>query len=238
MLDLLHSAEDAAPARAAPHHYAGAERRSAASRLMTRWFAQMLDEIDYGMLLLTDETQVVHANHAARRALDDEHPLQLLGHELRVRRARDLAPLHQALADAAQRGLRSLLTLGSEDRRVSVAVVPLPSFDDDRHAALLMFGKRQVCEELSVQSFARAHGLTLTESQVLTLLCAGIPPSEVARQQCVALSTVRTQIGSIRAKTGAPSIRGLVRQVAVLPPLVNALRPVPREHADARALYA
>jgi hypothetical protein len=38
------------------------------------------------------------------------------------------------------------------------------------------------------------------------------------------VSTVRTQIGSIRAKTGANSIRELVRQVAVLPPLVGALR--------------
>jgi len=33
-----------------------------------------------------------------------------------------------------------------------------------------------------------------------------------------------TQIGSIRAKTGAGSIRELVRQVARLPPLVGALR--------------
>jgi hypothetical protein len=40
----------------------------------------------------------------------------------------------------------------------------------------------------------------------------------------VALSTVRTQIGSIRTKTGAGSIRDLVRQVALLPPLVGALR--------------
>jgi hypothetical protein len=34
---------------------------------------------------------------------------------------------------------------------------------------------------------------------------------------------VRSQIGSIRTKTGANGIRELVRQVAVLPPLVNAL---------------
>jgi DNA-binding CsgD family transcriptional regulator len=40
----------------------------------------------------------------------------------------------------------------------------------------------------------------------------------------VAVSTVRTQIGSIRAKAGAGSISELVRQVAVLPPLVGALR--------------
>jgi DNA-binding CsgD family transcriptional regulator len=227
MLDLL-TAPEADDFAVAPLPYAGPERRSAASRLITRWFAQMLDEIDYGMLLLADETQVVHVNHAARRALDDDHPLQLLGRELRVRQARDVAPLHQALANAALRGLRSLLVLGDAARRVCVAVVPLPAFDGDRHAALLVFGKRQVCEALSVQSFARAHGLTLTETQVLELLCAGELPAEIARQQCVALSTVRTQIGSVRAKTGAPSIRGLVRQVAVLPPMLGVLRPLPQ----------
>ena len=47
----------------------------------------------------------------------------------------------------------------------------------------------------------------------------------------VAVSTVRTQIGSIRIKTGASSIRELVRQVAVLPPLVGALRDSRRQAA-------
>jgi DNA-binding CsgD family transcriptional regulator len=53
-----------------------------------------------------------------------------------------------------------------------------------------------------------------------------VRPTEIAQRQSVAVSTVRTQIGSIRAKTGAGSIRELVRQVAVLPPLVGALRHV------------
>jgi DNA-binding CsgD family transcriptional regulator len=38
------------------------------------------------------------------------------------------------------------------------------------------------------------------------------------------MATVRSQIGSIRAKTGAESIRELVRRVAVLPPMRSALR--------------
>jgi DNA-binding CsgD family transcriptional regulator len=51
-----------------------------------------------------------------------------------------------------------------------------------------------------------------------------VRPTLIAQTQGVAVSTVRTQIGSIRAKTGAASISALVRQVAVLPPLVGALR--------------
>jgi DNA-binding CsgD family transcriptional regulator len=85
-------------------------------------------------------------------------------------------------------------------------------------------GKRQMCEQLSVQGYARSVALTPAETRVLELVCAGVRPAEIAGQLRVAVSTVRTQIGSIRVKTGATSIRELVRQVAVLPPLVGALR--------------
>ena len=81
-----------------------------------------------------------------------------------------------------------------------------------------------MCEALSVQGFARSHGLTAAETRVLVALCEGTPPGAVAAQVGVAISTVRTQIGNIRQKTGAESIRDLVRQVAVLPPLMGVLR--------------
>ena len=196
----------------------------------SQWLTRMLDEIDYGMLLVNAEAQVLYVNHAARHEMDEEHPLQLLGHALRAHRPQDVAPLYDALA-AAQRGLRRLLTLGAGEHRVSVSVVPLPRADGEPASdaavgktTLLVLGKRQMCAQLSVQGFARCMTLTPTETRVLELLCNGVRPTEIATRQGVAVSTVRTQIGSIRAKTGAGSIRELVRQVALLPPLVGALR--------------
>ena len=41
----------------------GPERRAEATST-ARWLAQMLDEGDYGMLLLVDAARVLHANHA------------------------------------------------------------------------------------------------------------------------------------------------------------------------------
>ncbi len=192
------------------------------------WMLGMLDEIDYGMLLVSADAQVSYMNHAARLELDGEHPLQLLGSTLRAHRAQDVAPLYDALA-AAQRGLRRLVTLGEGTQRVCVSVVPMPGptatgQTDPARATLLVLGKRQVCEQLSVQGYARSVGLTPAETRVLEQLCAGARPGEVAQRAGVAVSTIRTQIGSIRTKTGAGSIRELVRQVAVLPPLVGALR--------------
>lgn len=205
------------------------ERRSGGQ--FSQWLTRMLDEIDYGMLLVSADAQVLYVNHAARHELDGEHPLQLLGHALRAHRPQDVAPLYDALA-AAQRGLRRLLTLGEGEHRVSVSVVPLPcaSAEPANGAAaegqttLLVLGKRQMCAQLSVQGFARSMSLTPTETRVLELLCNGVRPTEIATRQGVAVSTVRTQIGSIRGKTSAASIRELVRQVALLPPLVGALR--------------
>ena len=208
---------------AANSSYPGPERRSAASQ-GSRWLALMLDEIDYGMLLLADGGQVMHVNHAARAELDDEHPLQLQGRELRARLAQELMPLQDAL-NAARRGLRRLVTLGESDQPFTMAVVPLGAMAGGaQQATLLLLGKKKVCESLSVQWFARSHALTPTETRVLEGLCHGLDPREVAESHGVGLATVRTQIGSIRAKTSTESIRDLVRRVAVLPPMVSSLR--------------
>jgi len=206
------------------NHYSGPERRMAAATVQQRRMAQMVDEVDYGMVLLSDEVHVSHLNRAARRDLDDSHPLQLVGGELRARLPQDAQLLRDALMGASQRGLRRLLRLGDEAQTLTVAVVPLPTLPGDQHhGVVLVLGKRRMCEELTVDWFARAHSLTMAETAVVKGLCADLTPQQIAQRQGVGLATVRTQIGSIRAKTGAASIRALVRQVAMLPPLVSAL---------------
>jgi DNA-binding CsgD family transcriptional regulator len=228
---LHHPASSPSPC-AHPAPYGGPERRTAASS-GPHWMAATLDELDYGVLLLHGDAQVLHVNHAARSELDEDHPLQLLDGRLRVRRSLDGAALTDALDNAAARGLRKLLTLGKDAHRVSVSVVPLASHAETGSAGdpvvLVILGKRQVCEVLSVQGFARSHGLSAAEARVLTLLCHGTPPTAIAAQVGVRISTVRSQIGNIRIKTGAASIRALVRQVAVLPPLMGVLRGVPSQ---------
>jgi DNA-binding CsgD family transcriptional regulator len=197
--------------------YRGPERRSGAAPV-ARWMMMMLDEIDYGMLLLTDDGEVVHVNHAARAELDAGHPLQLLGRQLRARHSQDVARLHDALAAASQRGLRRLLSVGEPEHGANIAVIPLAP-----RATLVVLGKRQLSESLSVQCYARNHALTPAETRVLESLCEGLQPREIAALHDVGLATVRTQIGSIRSKTGAENIRALVRKVAVLPPILNVM---------------
>lgn len=186
---------------------------------MGRLLARALDELDYGILLLDAAGTVLHLNHRARRLLGGDHALQLLGQQLRARDPRDVAPLYEALHAAAERGLRKLLPLGERESRMLASLVPV-----EPGVAAMMLARDHVGEDLVIQCFARSHGLTGAEAEVLAGLSRGERPEEIRLHRGVKLSTVRTQIGSIRAKTGAESITVLVRMVAALPPMVGALR--------------
>ena len=203
--------------------YQGPERRTSPAPI-TRWLARMLDEMDHGMLLLTPSGALRHANQPARQELGLGASLVWAGGAVHAARREQQGILMQALVDAG-RGRRCLLGLGEPGQSLSVAVVPLGDDGPDGEAlVLLVLGKRQSCEALTVDFFARTQGLTAAEARVLQALCDGLRPKEVARRCEVAVSTIRTQISSIRTKTQTASIRDLVSRVTVLPPITLAMK--------------
>ncbi|OWQ91585.1 hypothetical protein CDN99_10635 [Roseateles aquatilis] len=200
--------------------YRGPERRRGSP---DRWWRQALEEIDLGVCLVTGVGQLLYANSTARAQLDEMSPLQLLDGALVAPQRVDQQRLEQALTDV-QRGLRHLICLGRGPMRLSLSVLPLPEGQGRPGQALLVLGKRNLCGELPMLAFAREHQLTAAERQVLQALCAGLQPQEIAQRNGVAISTVRTQIASVRAKTATESIRDLVAMVAQLPPMQGVLR--------------
>ena len=186
--------------------------------------AAALDELDYGMILLSEGLRVAHINEPALAAVGGMHPLQFAGGELRCRLQSDVTALHDAVSAAALRDLRRLVTLGDAACRAFVSVVPLSTPGSGVRAVLVVLAKRAVCEPLSVEGFARGHGLTSAETRVLLALCDGVTPAEAASGLGVAISTVRSQICSIRAKTSSDNMRSLIEQLAFLPPLKTVLR--------------
>ncbi|MEP6739629.1 MAG: LuxR C-terminal-related transcriptional regulator [Caldimonas sp.] len=190
---------------------------------------RMLDEIDYGMLLVTASGTLRYANQLALRSLSDDAALRTSGGRVCAAREVDQAALRSALADAAA-GRRGLLNLDSPRAALSIAVLPLAGGslgadgEDDEPLVLLVLGRQPIYETLTLHFFARSQKLTAAESTVLHGLCAGQSPDEIAKRVGVAISTIRTQIGSIRAKTGATSIRALTSRVAALPPITPTLK--------------
>lgn len=200
--------------------YAGPERRRQPVR---HWPATLLDEIDYGVLLVDRHLRLTHANRAARARLDGNAALCLQSGVLSCRGPADRQALESAVLLAAERGLRRLLHLGRGQGGIGVAVLPIPGEGPNGASVMLLMSRCHVCEPLSTDWFARIHGLTATESRVLQELCAGQPPSDIAQSLGVALSTVRTHVSTIRSKTGTASVRELLQQVAQLPPMLHAL---------------
>ncbi|HEY2926882.1 helix-turn-helix transcriptional regulator [Piscinibacter sp.] len=186
---------------------------------------RVLDEIDYGLLLVNGSGMLRYGNQLGMSALHGAASLRLVQGCVQAGHATDQAAFRAALADA-QRGRRKLFSLGRDGGAVSVAAVPMLAGADepDDALALLVFGKRRRAETLTLDFYARSHGLTATEMTVLKDLGAGMKPKEVARAHGVAISTVRSHITSIRTKTQTGSIRELLGRVATLPPITPAMK--------------
>lgn len=204
---------------ATPSFAVGGEAFAHSTMLM-----RVLDEIDYGLLLVACDGTLRYANQLGLKEVLDNGVLQLGQGRVQARSTNEQAALLAALADT-RRGLRKLVPAMHEGTQVCVSVVPVGHGEDGGEPlALIVFGKRQSGESLSVDFYARTHGLTGAELNVLKAMWAGLKPKEIARRQGVAISTVRSHICSIRVKTQTGSIRELLGRVAVLPPITPAVK--------------
>lgn len=184
------------------------------------WPSAIFDEIDYGMLVLDARRKVILANRTAIAQLDETGELILKNDELIATHARDVRELGTAIREAADHHRRGFVMIGRPGRRRALAIIPLPQGRATGEAyVLILLARPRICEPLSVLGFSRAHELTAAESRVLLGLCEGHLPAEIAADNNVAISTVRTQITRLRQKTDAASIGEIVLCVARLPPI-------------------
>jgi DNA-binding CsgD family transcriptional regulator len=191
----------------------------------------VLDEIDYGLCVLRENGYLAHANQIALDAMRAGGTLMLHDDCVQARDPTQRGLLASAIK-AAQNGRRGMLVMRHGIHECSLALTPLNkrgqaerNNDDTGHAkCLLVMGKQHSYEQLSLTFFAQAHGLSPAEVVVLGKLCAGHSPKEIAIAVGVAVSTVRTQISSVRGKTRTDSIRDLARRIAALPPVTLVLK--------------
>jgi DNA-binding CsgD family transcriptional regulator len=185
--------------------------------------ALLMDEFAYGVVIVRTDGRLLHANQAAHHELGRRRVLGLRQHVVAACVAEDAAILHDAIARAAS-GKRSMITLAGEGPSLTLVVLPLNSEGASRpHSAALIFARATVCDSLMLGFFARSHGLTRTEEQVLDILCQGYSAPDIAAQLNVAVSTVRSHVRSLCAKTRSSGVRELVNRVAVLPPVGPSL---------------
>ncbi|MEP6789827.1 MAG: helix-turn-helix transcriptional regulator [Ramlibacter sp.] len=187
--------------------------------------AQLMDELAYGVLVTSLEGQLLHANQAARHELGRRRVLTSRDNLLHACASEDGKTLQEALAKVAE-GKRSLITLSPKSSTaLTLAVIPLKADVAARAPrAAWVFARASICESLMLCFYARSHALTTTEEHVLGILCQGYSAPEIAAQMKVAVSTVRSHVRSLCAKTRSSGVRELVNRVAVLPPVAPSLR--------------
>ena len=187
--------------------------------------AEVLEELDTGVLVCTEQGHVMLANDAGRRELQCGRPLSLDATgalQIADDDGSTTAQCRMALRAAVRTQRRQLLALGEGAHRLMVAVTPLGR--SSRPWALVLLGRRRPAPELAIEMLGQLCDLTSSEHSVLVALLAGERVGGVARRRGVKIATVRTQVCALRAKLGAQRIEDLVRLAAGLPPMISALR--------------
>ena len=179
----------------------------------------LVDVLGHGVIVVGEHGRIIHANRVARTELSRHRVLDRLDGEIHTVTPADSRTLQQALSMALA-GKRSLINVTGGGLTLTLAVVPLkPDAEAWDVRIALFFARAEVCESGMFGFFARSYGLTQTEEQVLAILCRGLSTPEIAVQLKVAVSTVRSHVRSLCAKTGSSGVRELVNRVAVLPPV-------------------
>ena len=188
---------------------------------------QVIDSLPQAVLLLDEQGRVVQANPAGDRVLAGQPGLVKI-HQGRVVALGDQCSMDlKAAFSEAWRGVPAWLSftygLVSGSRRLGSArilrISHLEAFglpgQQSFYLLMLDLGADDVNSPV-YESFCKLFGLSKTEVRVLSGLIGNLTPDEIAAQQQVSVATVRTQIQSIRQKTGVRRIPELIRMATAI----------------------
>jgi DNA-binding CsgD family transcriptional regulator len=186
-----------------------------------------LDLLMLGIILVDEESRIVHANVAGLARMDDARAVRRSGGHLSANDPRASAALKDAVAraargDSAQMGKTGIAVPvgGADGRDLAAWVLPLDSrlrselaAPPAAKAAVLL---REIGEArpLSSEMLVRRYGITPAEERVLTLLVQGFAPQDIATALGCSEPTVRTHLKRLFVKTGTGGQLDLVHLAA------------------------
>jgi len=188
--------------------------------------ANVLDEIDYGVMVIQSSGDVLLANHLARAVLETSASIKIRSDKLSAHTAKNTLAIERATLDA-KNGLRRLIEIPSCKGSLHLSFAPLLGSHSQPYAlgdpatpfVIVLIGKHVACNLTTLTEFGAVHRLSRAEQRLLPAIIQGAGIKEMAKQQKVSVCTVRTHLKNIRDKTGAISLRTLMLQLTTLPPL-------------------
>jgi DNA-binding CsgD family transcriptional regulator/PAS domain-containing protein len=183
---------------------------------------RFLDALDFGVVMLDPAARVLYANHGARAMVEAPRWARWLGSLPAHVAAHD--PLGR-LVHACARGQGGGAVLGDGAAELLALALPI---EDKREGgsgtaqpgACMLLLTRHAHAPSAVSDFVmRIFGLSPAEGRLLPPLLRGSAPTEIAAELGVKISTVRSQLSSIFAKTGATRQQDLIRLLGSVPPI-------------------
>ena len=187
--------------------------------------ARVADLLAWPLVLVDADCVLHHANRAAHQALLAGQPLRLLDQRVQPAAAPCRADFCAAL-HAAAAGRPGILRWPGRPGGYDGTVQLLSRLPGGATLLLLALTAQaaqaaQAGQTPDLQAYAQTLRLTAAESRVLNLLAQGLDTRQVAARLGVATSTTRSQIASLRRKTGHASVAQLLRYLHRLPPVLG-----------------
>lgn len=180
-----------------------------------------VDTISPPLLLLDKQGKVVFANERAQEFLESNDTLKVVDGRLTVTSGQP-ARLDALLGDRRTEETLLGITRPSDKGNLWLIRVPMPLEgnappDARRPAIALMIHDATAIDRIDLEGFAKVHGLSRAEARIMNLLLehASLPP--IAQALNVTLHTVRSQLRTIRGKTGAHRQAELIRMLMSWP---------------------
>jgi DNA-binding CsgD family transcriptional regulator/PAS domain-containing protein len=206
-------------------------QRLASLRAGQDLLAASLDAIAMPTLLFDDVGRVVHRNRSAGALLDSHASLWIEDDRLVCASVAATRDMHQQIGyavhaqrDDAAPGVTTLERAGRQPLTMMVLPLRTPQAAHRSGALMFVFDPAAV-PELATDIVRRLFDLTLAEAELAVSLCGGLSPEEAALERGRAVSTVRTQIRSLFAKTGTHRQADLVGLLLASPACFAARDP-------------
>ena len=178
-----------------------------------------LDRLGQGLVLFGKNGKAVFVNGSAEKLFATADGLTLKNGVMGVRSS-DSGML-DALITRAVAGVGGALLVQRPSGKPPYNLIASPLAESDRFAhlpglpaaAVLILDPAQSRPAESLLAFARIYHLTLAETRLLELLMQNLLPKQIAAKLNLSIHTVRSQLSSLYAKTGAKGQREVIALV-------------------------
>jgi len=179
----------------------------------------LASSLNAAALIVDAEGRVVWMNHRANAWAQAGRLVVAKGRLGRVDGMR--LDLSSAIRETLERRIASAVTVDG-DLTIEVAPMPMERVDSagSGKVALVLLRDRTGCRQVAA-FLAERYRLTFTEVDLALALSSGLLVAEYATRRNVAMSTVRTQLKALLAKTGSRRQSDIVALVARMLPLLG-----------------